>query len=354
MTNEITFTTAELRQLATPGMRPLPERDPVLAYFNSLTSENSRDGMTKALRSAIRIIMERPITTTESGRTIVGVTTDEIHEFPWDQLTPAHAAAIRASIAASGLSTASKNKMINGIRGVIKSAWRLELIDGERSERVRDVLKTIRTVSDEPSGRYVEWGERKALFIACGRDETPRGARDAATLALLCIGLRRSEVCSLNMSDFDPATGRLAIRQSKGGRTRNIYVDNGALQAMKLWLSVRGDERGALILPVTRSGTTVLHTKKPRGSTTKKPARMTDNAIYAILSRRIDEAGINPFTPHDLRRTVISDLLDSGVDLPTVQAHAGHANPMTTARYDRRGDRAKRKAAGTIEVPFVG
>jgi site-specific recombinase XerD len=79
---------------------------------------------------------------------------------------------------------------------------------------------------------------------------------------------------------------------------------------------------------------------------------MTAQAIYLALQKRAAEAGVATFSPHDLRRTFVSDLLDAGADLATVQKLAGHADPSTTARYDRRGEAAKAKAAGLLVFPY--
>ena len=77
-------------------------------------------------------------------------------------------------------------------------------------------------------------------------------------------------------------------------------------------------------------------------------------AVLPICEKRGDEAGLREFSPHDLRRTYISVLLDRGVDLATAAELAGHASPNTTKRYDRRGERARHAAAEVVVVPYVG
>lgn len=68
--------------------------------------------------------------------------------------------------------------------------------------------------------------------------------------------------------------------------------------------------------------------------------------------KRAVEAEVTDVHFHDLRRTFISDLLDKGVDIATVAKLAGHSNPQTTMRYERRKMETRRRAVSTLHVPY--
>jgi integrase len=152
-------------------------------------------------------------------------------------------------------------------------------------------------------------------------------------------GPRRSELVQLDLEDYDPARGLLTVRRGKGNKDRPLFVD-GAGAALREWLAVRGQAPGPLFVPVSKRGRLL-------------PRRLSDKAVTWILQTRAAQAGVAAFSPHDLRRTFISALLDASVDLATVADLAGHANISTTAKYDRRGEAAKRNAAARLIVPFV-
>lgn len=118
-----------------------------------------------------------------------------------------------------------------------------------------------------------------------------------------------------------------------------VYAHGGTADALADWLSLRSDHAGALLHPVLKSGRIVAR-------------RITPQSIYDLLARRATQAGVDDFSPHDLRRTCAGDLLDAGVDLVTVTAILGHASTNTTARYDRRGERAKQEAATALHLPY--
>ena len=76
--------------------------------------------------------------------------------------------------------------------------------------------------------------------------------------------------------------------------------------------------------------------------------------MYSRLKSIAGRAGIKDCSPHDLRRSFVGDLLDSGADISLIRQLVGHANIATTARYDRRPERAMQRAAELLFVPYRG
>jgi len=264
----------------------------------------------------------------------------ELDTIPWAALRYEHVQALRTKLAERGLAAATVNKYMAALRGVAREAWQLGLTDAETYQRIA----AVKGVHGEtlPSGRGLGPGELGALMRTCANDRSAAGARDAAIIALgYGAGLRRAELAGLDLADLaDDGELITAKVAGKGNKERLVYLDNGAAQALRDWLGVRGVEPGALFYSGLRGGHMVAG------------QRMTGQAIRNMLAKRAADAGIENATPHDLRRSFVSDLLESGIDIATVANMAGHANIETTRRYDRRGEQAKRKAARSLHIPY--
>ncbi|NEP13709.1 MAG: site-specific integrase [Symploca sp. SIO2C1] len=247
----------------------------------------------------------------------------------WAALRYEHTAAIQVALL-ERYEPATAQKMMCSLRRVLKEARRLKLISNEDYEFAVDVPPI--KISKSLRGRALSQDEITALMDACQKSEGASALRDLALIAILRgAGVRRAEVVNLELKDFEPKTGALEIRQGKGGKDRTVYLPDGAIQRVQNWLKVRGNEPGSLLCPIRKTGKIELR-------------KMTPQAVLLIVQKRAQQAGVESFSPHDFRRTFCSDLLDAGVDIVTVQKLAGHASPVTTAKYDRRGEEVKRRA----------
>lgn len=313
---------AETQALTVLEAQPL-DRSPAAVYLASLGSDKARRVQLHALR------------------VIAGLLTGQNDplQVNWSAIRFQHAAAVRSKLG-ERYSPATTNRTLSALRGVLKAAWRL----GQLSEHDYSAAADVKGLKAErlPAGRALSPGEIAALMHSCENDTTPAGARDAALIACLYpAGLRREEVVALDLADFDPQTGALTVRHGKGDKERITYLESGAARAMTDWLNLRGDAPGALFWPVDKSGSLTAR-------------RLNNQAVYNVLAKRGELAGVADLSPHDLRRTFISDLLDAGADIATVAKLAGHASVITTQRYDRRPEAAKRQAVQLLHLPYRG
>jgi len=319
-----------LNEIVLSPAEPLPlELNPAAIYLSTLRA-SGRTGMQQSLKLIVETLTGQP---------------GDILAFPWHQLRYQHAQAIRTALTEAKKEDGTNrfkpntvNHALAALRGVLNQAENLELLSGDDYRRISKV-KSIKH-SQEISGRALKTREITALLKVCAKDTTPAGTRDGALVAVAyTAGLRRSEISTLDLSDYDPESGELKVRGGKGGKDRTTYLSGGSAEALSGWLKLRGQEAGPLFYPINKGGNLVPH-------------RFTAQAVLKILRKRQLEAGIKKFSPHDLRRTFITDLLAAGADIATVQKLAGHANVSTTTRYDRRGEEAKKKAAALLNVSY--
>jgi integrase/recombinase XerD len=205
-------------------------------------------------------------------------------------------------------------------------------------------LLTDRLIKEDPSATLDSPKVRKYLPKAISKDEvdlllaaparidSARGRRDRAILELLyATGMRVSEVVNLDVGDLDPASGTVRC-VGKGSKERVIPIYDRAIRAVEEYM-----ERGRLQLQ-KRTDQKALFLNH-RGN------RLTRQGLWLIIRRYVEDLGIKtPVTPHTLRHSFATHLLNGGADLRNVQELLGHANISTTQVYTQVSSERLRSA----------
>lgn len=159
-----------------------------------------------------------------------------------------------------------------------------------------------------------------------------RELRDRAIMELLfSTGLRVSELCSLSRY-LDLKKDELSVR-GKGEKVRVVFLSPDAKDAVKQYIDKRGDVDDALFIKHTNAG-----------AIGAKSARLTPRSIERMISLYAIKAGISKkVTPHVVRHSFATDLLENGADLRSVQVMLGHSNISTTQIYTHVTDKGLRE-----------
>jgi integrase/recombinase XerC len=163
---------------------------------------------------------------------------------------------------------------------------------------------------------HLEEHEVEALLDFPG--EGVAASRGRAILELLyATGLRCAELVSLDVSDID-MDGRMLRVVGKGRKERIVPFGGQAQRALKLWFRARSSLR-------PRNDAAFLN---------KYGGRLTDRSVRALVSKRIAQVAIaKKASPHTLRHSFATHLLERGADLRSIQELLGHASLSTTQRY---------------------
>lgn len=162
--------------------------------------------------------------------------------------------------------------------------------------------------------------EVRALRLACNR-RCPTGLRNASLLALLYrSGLRISEALDLRPIDFDRRGGTVRVLRGKGGKSRTVPIDAGAVAELEGWIERRAELDAGQTDPLfcTLAG-----------------RRMRTSYVRSnLLPRLAKRAGIaRRVHAHSLRHTYAAELAREGKKVWEIQRLLGHASPNTTWHY---------------------
>ena len=173
--------------------------------------------------------------------------------------------------------------------------------------------------------------ELNRLISGTKGDSSPASLRDKAMLELFfSTGLRVSELVGLNR-DLDLTRDEFSVR-GKGEKVRVVFLSPAAKQALRAWEAARSDLGDALFVQMGRAS---------KGA---RDTRLTARSVERIVKQHAVRAGITrKVTPHIIRHSFATDLLESGADLRSVQALLGHQNIATTQIYTHVTDKHLRE-----------
>lgn len=248
----------------------------------------------------------------------------------WGELSADKIGELVQIMQAEGVSAGTINKDYSTWRSFIEDLR----VEGYMSDKEVHLIKRVRipkkprsTSLDSKAGRAMSLDEQRVLLESFGGCSRPREARDKLVVMLLLSGLRRQEVADLTIASLRRkgiAMPQLTV-VGKGSKTRTVPLPPPVFEAFNRWVKLRGDGRGPLIVAINRGGSL--------GRT-----KVSGESIRIWLRDASDRAGISHVTPHDGRRTFISDGLAVAdfSESAYLQRIAGHSSLDQTLGYDRR------------------
>ena len=215
------------------------------------------------------------------------------------------------ALGAAGLGPRSVARHLTAIRRFHRFLARERLAEADPSE----TFDSPRAPRALPHWLGTEEVER---LLAAPDTGTPEGVRDAALLELFySCGLRLSEAAGLTLRDVSLEEACVRVR-GKGSKTRIVPLGRAALDKLRAWLGLRPDWKP--------QGPAVFINGRGRG--------LPRTAVWQTVKRHARGAGIlRNVTPHMLRHSFATHLLDNGADLRAVQELLGHSDISTTQIY---------------------
>lgn len=245
------------------------------------------------------------------------------------EITPLDLRGYVSALHEAGYAKTSVSRRLASLRTFYKFAQREGLADTNPAKPLRNPRP------DRKLPHFLSTDEVGRLLVAPPAT-TPMGLRDRAILeTMYSAGLRVSECVGMNDSDLDLAEGLVRIR-GKGRRERLAPIGSFAAKSLTRWLKVRTVKADTSVsVNSSRSGKGPTRQAGPIPVFTNKfGARLTTRSVHRMLLKYLKLTGLDlRTTPHTLRHSFATHLLDRGADIRSVQELLGHKSLVTTQIY---------------------
>lgn len=262
--------------------------------------------------------------------------------FPWELVVDADLSEDLWSVVADRYSVATANKDASALRRMLDCCRRVGLLTYEEYRHATSFTAKNAGNPTPPAGTYLGTADIEAIVDAAltGKGNANTRIRDVALLLTLAsCGARGWEVTGVHLRDVHLDENRIWLTRTKGGQPRNAWLHPLAVEAIRQWLTKRGQLPGPLFVPLSRIGRPMVD-----------HGVMSTQQVRKIIHARATEAGYAAVSTHDLRRFLVSSLLETN-DISLVAKVVGHKNPATTAGYDRRPLQHQRDAVASLRLP---
>ena len=226
-----------------------------------------------------------------------------------------------ASLSREGLAPASIARAVSATRGFFKFL----MLDGHIKSHPAEDLDTPQRFSYLP--KFLTEDEINCL-LAAPDVSTEEGVRDRAVLEIMyATGLRVSELIGLKQNDIDLLAG-LVVCHGKGNKERRVPLGKSAIHWLQQYAAVKAG------YGKSTSPNVFLHRGRP----------FTRQLAWSMIKRHAENVGIKNVSPHTLRHSFATHLLQHGADSRSVQALLGHSDISTTQIYTHITDMHLRSA----------
>ena len=289
-----------------PGMGAQPQRDLIKEYLIYIQVEKGLAQHT--IEGYRRDLARLESWATKNGKPVQDLTRQELRKWI-------------GRLSREGLAPSSVARAVSAVRGF----FRFLMLDGHIRHQPAEDLATPQKFAYLP--KFLTQDEIDLLFKA-PNIATKEGVRDRALMELMyAAGLRVSELVSLKLEDVDLMAG-LVVCHGKGSKERRVPIGKSAIHWLQQHLAVKA-AYGQATSPFL-----FLHRGRP----------MTRHHARSVIKRYAASAGVKDISPHTLRHSFATHLLQNGADSRSVQALLGHSDISTTQIYTHITDRHLRSA----------